>query len=70
MEQKILGDVSAHEAEGFIKPIQKLVLFNILMGLSFSAHGHPKQTKLVQGHLHIYPPINIVEGCKDSRYKS
>ena len=60
--------MSAHEFEIIIKPIQKFVLVNILVGLSFYAHCHPKQTKLVQGYLHIFPPISVVEGCKDSGY--
>ena len=28
-------------------------------------HCHPIQDKLPQGDLHIFPPINIVEGCQD-----
>ena len=53
--------MSAHEAKGFIKLIQKFVLLNILQGLSFSTHFHPKQTRLVQCYLHIFPPISVVE---------
>ena len=60
----------AHEAVGHIMLIQKLVLLNILLGLSLCAHCHPKQTKLAQGYLHIFPPIYIVEWCKDSGYES
>ena len=71
MEQNILGYMSSHEFEGLIKLIQKFVLLNIMLGLSFSAHCHPKHTNLApQGYLHIYPPINVVEGCKDSGYES
>ena len=53
-----------------MKLIQKLVLLNILLGLSFSTHCHPKHTKLAEGYLHFYPPITVVEGCKDSGYES
>ena len=60
----------AHETEGLINKIQKFVILNILLGLSFSFDSHPIQAKLAQGHLHIHPPISIVEGCKDSRYES
>ena len=62
--------MSAHEAEGLIKPIQKFVLLNILLGLNLSTHCHPKKTKLMQGYLHICPPISVVEGCKDLGYES
>ena len=61
-----MGDMSTHEAETHIKSIQKFVLLNILLGLSFSAHCHPKHTKIAQGYLHIFPPSSVVEGCKDS----
>ena len=40
------------------------------MRLCLFVHSHPKQAHLAQGDLHIFPPINIVEGCKDSGYKS
>ena len=56
--------MSAHEVEALIKPIQKFVLLNILLGLSFSAHCHPKHTKLAQYYLHIFPPIKTVQGVK------
>ena len=62
--------MSAHEAEGLINIIQKLFLLNILLGLNFSAHCHPKHTKIVQGYQHIFPPISVNEGCMDSRYES
>ena len=57
--------MSAHEAEDLIKLIQKLVLINTLLGISFSAHSHPIHAKIAQGHLHIFPPIKVLEGCKD-----
>ena len=67
MEQQLPGDVDAHEVKGFIQPIQKLGVLNILLGLEFSSHCHPKQAFVVQCYLHICPPINVIEGCKDSR---
>ena len=70
VEQKIPGDMSAHEAEGLIKPIQKFVLLNMLLGLSFSAHSHPIQANIVQGYPHICTPIWIVERCKDTGYNN
>ena len=62
--------MSVHEAKGLIKPIKKFVLLNMLLGLSFFAHSHPIQDKLAQAQLHIYPPISVVEGCKDLGYES
>ena len=69
VEKKIPRDMSAHEAEGLIKPIQKFVLLNMILGLSFSSHFHPKKTNISQGYLHIFPPINIVEGFKETEYE-
>ena len=66
VEQKIQRFMSAHEAEGLIKLIQKKILLNMLLGLNFSSHSHPIHNKIAQGHLHICPPISVVEGCKDS----
>ena len=67
MKEEIPRDVSKKEAKGFIQSVQELVLLSGMMRFSLSAHCHPVQAKLVQGDLHIFPPINIVEGCKDPR---
>ena len=69
VEQNILGYMSAHEGEGPIKPIQKTILLNMLLGISLSTHSHPIHAKISQGHLHIFPPITVVEGCKDLGYE-
>ena len=65
VEQQLPGDVDAHEVEGFIKPIHKLGFINILLGFEFSAHFHAIHSFVTQGYMHIFPPINIIEGCKD-----
>ena len=65
VKHKICGDMDAHEVEGFIYPVQKLGFLNILLGLNFSSHFHPIQSLVAQVHLHIFPPINVIEGCKD-----
>ena len=67
---KISWEMSAYEVEGIIKPIQKKFLLNILLGLNFSAHSHPIHANIARGHLHIFPPITTVEGCKYSGFKS
>ena len=70
VKEEILGDVSAKEAKGFIQHIEELIFLSRMMRFYLSTHFHPKHAKLEQGDLHICPPINIVEGCKDPGYKS
>ena len=70
VEQNIPGDMSAHEAEGLIKLIQKFVLLNMIVELNLVTHIHPIKSKIQQGNLHINPPINVFEGCKDLGYES
>ena len=41
MEQQLPGDVDAHVAKIFIKPIHMLRFFSILLKFDFSFHGHP-----------------------------
>ena len=65
MEQQLLEYVDAHEAKSFINLIQIILFFNILLGFKWVAHGVPIQTLIAQYHLHIFPPIKIIEGCKD-----
>ena len=70
MKEEILGDVSAKESKCFIQLVQEIIFFSRMMRLCLSSHCHPKKVKLVVGDLHICPPINIVEGCKDPGYKN
>ena len=65
VKEEVSRDVSTKEAEGLIQQVQELVLLSRMMSFSLSAHSHPIQAKIVQGDLHICPPINIVEGCQD-----
>ena len=70
MKEEVSGDVSTKEAKGFIQPVQELIFLNRMIRFYLSAHIHPKQAKIMQGDLHIFPPIKIVEGYKDPGYKS
>ena len=66
---RFLGDVSAQESKLFIQLIQELIFLSRMMRFCLSTHMHPKQAKLVQRDMHIFPLINIVEGCKYLWYK-
>ena len=66
MKEYLSGDVDAHEAKCFIKLIQILRFFKMLLGFDLSSHGDPVQTLVAQENMHIIPSIKIIEGFKDS----
>ena len=57
--------MDAHEAKSFIKLIQILEFFNILLGFNLFSPSDPIQAFVAQYNLHIFPPIKVIEGCKD-----